>query len=627
MSTIVLNSEQRAAVEAPVGPLRVVAGPGSGKTRVLTQRLARFLREGIVPPHRALAVTFTVKATLEMKLRLRADLGTRSGPTQIRTLHSLALSLIRRDPKAAGAPEAFEIGPTAARVDVILEGVIDELRTEPGFPEDLLVPDEALLAIAQIKHRDPFRLIRESQDPNARFARKFDTALHATNTVTHDDLGIMALRALDRNPQLLASAQARYGAVFVDEYQDINQTQFELIRRIASHKVLTVVGDDDQCIYSWRGANPNFLRTFPEDFPGGRTLFLTRNYRCPATVVDASSSVVANNTSRMPKQLLATKPTGPKIRVRRFAALGDELNAVVDDVERLLTLGVLPNDIGVLSRNNDLVQGVVVQMRSRGLPVQGRNPLRTTQGASIMNLVKSVLDGPGDPYFQAAVNVGRRRLRKSQFRKLAPEAPVSPNDVEGVLRAWVQTAEQSDQVAREVSRFINMLDVARQNVEGATAQALLEELFERVGVWEDRRIDPEEDDLTAAAHLVLEVARMQGGRTGANALREVASELQELRQFDEALGDAVSVLTVHRAKGLEFAQLYVLGVQGDIFPNMKFAETKLALMEEERRLFYVALTRAKEVVTLSNHSMNNSQRGKVSDGFIIEIPKSLLEES
>lgn len=605
----------------------MVAGPGSGKTRVLTQRLARFIREGVVPPHRTLAVTFTVKATHEMKQRLRADLGSQARGAEVRTLHSLALSIVLRDPKAAGAPSSFEIGPTATRMDVIIEEVLDDLIAgDFDMPPHLLAPQNALGAIRDLKHSNPFLLIRGAPDPEVRLARAFDSALHATNTVTFDDLGVMALRALDRSPGLLRSVQARHRAVFVDEYQDINRTQFELLRRVAAHRVLTVVGDDDQCIYGWRGADPDFLRSFPEDFPGATTVFLRLNHRSPGNVVEAASSVVGNNMARIPKVLRSAKPGGARIRVRRWPTLDDELSAVVDEVGWLIARGTAPSDVGVLARNNDLVQSIVVRLRARGIPVRSENPLRTTEGAAILDVLKTVLHGPGDVHFQVAVNVGSRRLRKSKFRELTLGRAVGPSEVEELLREWVtDAAAEVDDSARATRRLLSALDGARATVDTTSPVEILETLFERLGIWKHPVSSPRAERVTAAARLALEVSRYSDTGDYRVGFEQVVAELQELRHANEDTGDTLSVTTVHRAKGLEFTHVFLLGVQNDIFPVLHYAEQDVALLEEERRLFYVALTRPKKTLAISNHGVTPSETGRFGEKFVGEIPDELVE--
>lgn len=622
-----LTAEQRLAVDAGVGALRIVAGPGSGKTRVLTQRIQRFIEEGLCPSHRILAVTFSVKATHEMRRRLRASAGERANAVVIRTLHALALGIVKGAPRLAGAPEAFELGIPDARRDFLLEEVLDELRRDPAFPPNLHTPELAVQQIARLKHSDPFKLLRgDRSDPVVRLTLAFDERLWRCNVVSFDDLGVMALRALERDAGLLESLQNRYRAVFVDEYQDIDRTQYEIVRRIGAHGAVTVVGDDDQCIYSWRGADPSFLGNFDKEFPEAATVHLSTNHRCPRLVVEAANAVVSQNNVRIPKPLGASKPPGPPIAVARLPTLDHELTHVVSVVADLLNSGVEPREVAVLSRNNDLLQAFLVRMRSLGLPVAGENPLRNTQGTSLLHLVRSVAEGPGDPYFQGAVNIGRRRMTKSTFRTIGGDTPPGGSDVEHILRAWLAAEGRDDPSWPALAAFIEAVAAARHQRADKPPYDVLSEVFDKLELPREPTGNPHLDELEAAVRLALEIARQRGSAMGADAFAEVAAEMEEIRQSGGDDESGVNALTVHRSKGLEFDHVIVMGVQGDIFPNYRFASAGSPFMEEERRLFYVALTRAKTSLLLTNHARNGLARAQSEDewdGFISELPQHL----
>jgi DNA helicase-2/ATP-dependent DNA helicase PcrA len=619
-----LTEEQRRAVDAPAGPLRIVAGPGSGKTRVVTQRIARFVETGRFRPHEILAVTFTVKATHEMRQRLTAALGSSAGAISVRTLHSLALAIIRRAPQVAGAPPAWEIGLTQERASALLDDVLDAFEHDSTFPRALLDSATAEREIARLKHCEPDLVLGEDRgEPALRLLREWDRRLHGAGVLTFDDLGIMALRVLDKSQTTRSAVEARYRAVFVDEYQDINRTQLELIRRVSTHGNVTVVGDDDQCIYAWRGSDPSFLRTFSEERPRSLTVRLSTNFRCPGPVVTAASAVIERNRHRLRKDLRAHTTEGPKITVRRYATVDAEIEAAVGQVAEHLQAEVPPGEVGVLSRNNDLLQSFIVRMRSEGLPVQGENPLRTTGGSAILSLLRTVLDGPGDPHLQRAVNIGRRRIRKSAFRRLAGGESLRPEDVEGVLATW--TEAQPTEANEPIRRFLTAVATARRAAILVPPSEVLSSLFDQL---ELPRVlsGPRADGLDGAIALVLEVASQHAGDDG---LSMLVAELEELRRGDESFDEAVSALTVHRAKGLEFQHVILLGVQGDTFPNFRFAETDPKLMEEERRLFYVALTRTKSTLLVSNHALYAAGpvEGPRRDGFIMELPSETVAKS
>lgn len=608
--------------------MRIVAGPGSGKTRVLTERIRFFVERGLFSPQHILAVTFTVKATQEMRARLSSTLGGRAGALTIRTLHSLALAIVRSAPRRAGAPRQFDVGIAPARLESMLGDVLDDLAADPDFPSALLDPSAAQQAIARIKHSAPERLLdsRYATDPEVRLIRALDHRVHSSEAVSFDDLGIMALRAITVDRSLAATVRARYQAVFVDEYQDINKTQLELIRKITSHGIITVVGDDDQCVYTWRGSDPSFLREFSEDHVASLTQFLSVNFRCPLAVVEAANSVIARNNDRIPKRLSPAKAGGTPIHVRRYSTREAELDAATTEIAALIQRGVSPSVIGVLARNNDLLQAFILRMRSEGLPVQGPNPLRSTGGTALLSLLRTVSDGPNGPHFGNAVNIGRRRIRKSVFRAITGASAPEPREIEAILRSWTEAAPR-DALKAPVLEFIGSVGSARRDLGVVPPESLLSALYDRLELPRSPLRTPRPDGLEAAVALSLEVARQRGSAASPEAFEDVVMELEELRRADQGFEDAVSALTVHRAKGLEFENVFVLGVQGDTFPNLHFAEADPGLMEEERRLFYVALTRTKSALVLSNHALLSAgaRRGPDRDGFLLELPHHLVK--
>ena len=624
---MVLTDEQRRAVEAPPGPVRIVAGPGSGKTRVLTERIRFFVERGLFSARHILAVTFTVKATHEMRARLNSTLGGRAGALTIRTLHSLALSIVRSAPRRAGAPSQFDVGIAPARLESMLGDVLDGFAADPDFPQVLLDPSTAQQVIARLKHSAPERLLdsRYATEPEVRLVRAVDDRVHAAEVVTFDDLGVMALRAMTADRALAAAVRARYQAVFVDEYQDINKTQLELIRQLMRHGVITVVGDDDQCVYTWRGSDPSFLREFSADHGASMTQFLSVNFRCPSAVVEAANSVIARNSDRIPKSLSPARTDGSRLQVRRYATREAELDAATTEIAALIQRGVSPSVIGVLCRNNDLLQAFVLRMRSEGLPVQGPNPLRSTGGTALMSLLRAVSDGPGGPHFGNAINIGRRRIRKSVFRAIPVSSAPEPREIEAILRSWAE-ATPRDELKTPVLHFLASVGSARRDQAAMPPESVLSALYDRLELPRLPLRTPRPDGLEAAVALSIEVARQRGPTASPQAFQDVVMELEELRRADEGLEDAVNALTVHRAKGLEFENVLVLGVQGDTFPNLHFAEGDRELMEEERRLFYVALTRTKSAIVLSNHALLSAgtRQGPDKDGFLLELPPHVV---
>jgi len=554
----------------------------------------------------------------------------RAKKISVKTLHALALSIVKHDPEGAGLPRLFELGISGRRRESLLEKALDSLRGTRDMPRQLLEPEKAWSAITHLKHSEPGRLIEEDGSPEVELCRTFDTLVRKEHAVLFDDLGVAALRLIRARPEFLELLQRRHRAVFVDEFQDVDSTQFQLLEELAARRpVLTVVGDDDQCIYTWRGADPSFLRSFETRFEGAQTAFLRHNHRSTRTVVEAARAVIDHNQVRIQKPLITANSEGDqRIRVWRLGGIQDEVARVVDAVSRLLQRGVSPGDVAVLARNNDMVQAFVMEMRTEGLPVHADNPFRSSAGVNLLNLMRTVAEGPGDMHFQACVNLGRRRVRKSIFRTIARGVAMRPESVEATLRDWATNpGEKDDPSLKSITDFLGAVDQARKAVLDATPLQILERLVDSIELPRTATGVTEHDALHSAVALALEIARRQGPATGLESWRNAISELDELRQDNDSLDDAVSALTVHKSKGLEFKHVFMMGVQGDKFPNLKFAEMDPTSMEEERRLFYVGLTRAKHSLTISNHALYGAgnRKGVDKDGFISEIPNHLLD--
>ncbi|GEM_PF-1674017 len=624
---IALHPVQEEAVRAPSGPLRIVAGPGSGKTRVLTERIRFFVEDGRCAPWEILAVTFTVKATHEMCARLKRSLEWRSSAISVQTLHSLALSIAKLSPAEAGLPRPYEIETPRTRKTALILKTVERLRRrDPEFPPFLLDPQNALDAITALKHREPLRLLEGEDSPEVELCRTFDDIVREAHILLFDDFSLAALRLLRSNPEIRDFCRRKYKAVFVDEFQDLDAAQFLLVKELAGlGESLTVVGDDDQCIFTWRGADPSYLRDFERLFEGTRTLHLPVNYRSSPAVVEAAAQVIAHNHDRIPKKQTAIRTEGrDRILVRRHASVDEEVAFVCREVARLLEAGTEPAEIGVLARNNDLVQSFRLEARTADIPIQAENPLSREPGRSVLHLLRRVLEGPRSSSFPSILNLGRSRMPFERIGSLSKADLLNPEDIEGFLRSWAEEGREDDPAARSLRTLFAALDRAGADLLSQPPLPVLEALFPALDLPETVCGDPERDRLQEACALVLEVARRHGGTAGPEAFAGVITEVEELSFGDGGLaGESVHVLTIHRAKGLEFDHVFMLGAQNGIFPHRKIEYDRL---EEERRLFYVGMTRARASLTLTNHrGVPHAPPDFEEDGFIAEIPKGLLE--
>ena len=623
------TSEQIAAIDSAPGPLRIVAGPGTGKTYALTERIRHFVEETSFEPGRILAVTFTVKAKDVMRRRLRDSLGARAGKITVRTLHSLALTITRRAPADAGLPIGFAIETSQRRQLELLLKTLDRLRLDPAFPRELLDPSTAERSIAHLKHSEPMRILDPDGSPEVRLCTEYDNRLRAHDVVTFDDLGVAALRVLRARPELLETLRLLHAAIFVDEFQDLNTTQFLLIRQLAeAHQIISVIGDDDQCVYAWRGADPDFLREFADYFPETRTLHLSANYRSTALLVQASQTLIDHNQIRIPKSMVsASSEAGARIRISRYDGAAQEVTRVLDQVAQLLERGIPAREVAVLARNNDLVQQFVVAARPRGVPLHAENPLRSSNGAKLLDLLRTVRDGPGDRFFQACVNLGERRLPPSEFRKRTVGLDVAPQDVEGILYRIAEDAPLEEPRIGALRRFLGTLQDARRSLESTSPRAVLEHLLDELRFPAPALGEAESGSVHDVVDVLRAVALQYSDEAGREPWAQFIGELEELSLDVFRTEEAVTVTTAHRSKGLEFDHVFILGVQGDKFPNFRFAAVDTTQLEEERRLFYVAMTRARKHLHVSNHALHACTDLPIGqrDGFIPEIPPDLME--
>ena len=605
-----LNPAQRAAVEHGEGPLLVVAGAGSGKTRVLTTRIARLIEVHEVPPHAILAVTFTNKAAGEMRERIGRLLGRDPSGMWIGTFHGIGARILRIHADRVGRTPEYTIYDEDDTLAVV-KRVMERLRISTKE----FAPKAVLAEISSAKNAlvEPPEYEALARTPTAKAAaqvyRDLEPTLRGANAVTFDDLLTLPVAILRAHPEIREHLARRFRHVLVDEYQDTNRAQYEFVRLIAGgHGNICVVGDDDQAIYGWRGADIRNILDFERDFPAATVVRLEENYRSTAPILDLANDVIARNEGRRGKTLRATRPGGEPVILLECADDRDEAEAVAEAVRQWQASRGSLRDCAVLYRTNSQSRAMEEAMRRAGLPYRLVGAVRFYDRREIKDLVawlRLIANPADDEAFRRALTAPKRGVGDTTVDLLADEA----------LRAGLPLLEAARRIeavpgVRPATRnaltdLVATVDRFRALAADASVDQLLVQLITAVGYDTAlrnegpeglERLDNVRELVTSAAEVIIE----DGGEVGLRPLDHFLQRATLVTGLDQ-LGpdaDAVTMMTVHTAKGLEYPMVCVSGLEDGLFPLSRAFDDP-ATLEEERRLFYVAITRAGERLMLS----------------------------
>ena len=635
-----LNAAQRDAVMHHEGPLLVLAGAGSGKTRVLTTRVARLIEHHGVPAREILAVTFTNKAAGEMRDRIARLLGAEPQGMWSGTFHAIGARLLRSGAACVGRTPGFTIYDEDDTL-----GVVRRIMERRGISPKQWTPKAIIAAISDAKNAlvPPAEYARLAAEPFARAAASvygdLEGVLRAANAVSFDDLLVLPVQILREQPDRLAAYQARFRHILVDEYQDTNRAQYEFIRLLgASHGNVVVVGDDDQSIYGWRGADIRNILDFEKDFPGAGIVRLEENYRSAPEILDIANVVISANTTRRGKTLRATRPAGERVTV--IAALDDrdEADAVAEEiVARRNTDGLTLRAFAVLYRTNAQSRPMEEAMRKRGLPYRLVGSVRFYDRREIRDLVsylKLIANPRDDEAFRRAVAVPRRGLGDTTIELLAERArtagvPMLEAATRADLLEGMRTAARA-----ALGEFAALVRSLGQRATGLAADELLGELVDAIrygdylkaeGPESADRLDNVRELITSAAETVAD----DGGEVGLTPLDHFLQRAMLIAGADalDPSADAVTMMTMHNAKGLEYPVVFITGLEDGLFPLARAFDDP-PLLEEERRLFYVGITRAERKLYLT-HAEQRRRNGELmmsrASSFLMAIPQTRLE--
>lgn len=630
-----LNPVQRQAVTHPSGPLLILAGAGSGKTRVLTYRIAHLIENCGVRPHQILAITFTNKAAREMQERLEALVPNTRG-MWVSTFHAACMRMLRRDGERLGLGKNFVIYDTSEQTALIKQCLKDLSINSERFKPSMV---HGLISRAKNNLESPEEYARYARDPIeekvASVYSFYQRKLLFNNAVDFDDLLYLTVELLQKHADVRAGYQEQFKHVLVDEYQDTNRAQHELVRILAAgHRNLMVVGDDDQSIYAFRGANLRNILDFEDDFPDATVIKLEQNYRSTQNILEAANAVVANNVGRKPKRLWTANTAGDPVQVLSANDERDEASQIADEIQLLHDQGRSYDEIAILYRTNAQSRVIEEAFLRRDIPYTMYRGIEFYKRREIKDIIAylRLLVNPADgTSFERIVNVPRRGIGATTLQRLNEYA-------EGHQVPLLLAAEQADKIsslgkapANKLKAFAQQVAEWRRMMDFLNVAELVETLLDQTGYKADLEADGNDPENLARLENLQEfvsVAKEFCLREPDSGLDTFLAGIELLSDADtQAEGEAVHMLTLHTAKGLEFPIVFLTGLEEGIFPHSRALADEDEL-EEERRLCYVGITRAKERLYLS-HAWQRLLFGRQSynlpSRFLEEIPEEVKQ--
>lgn len=629
-----LNDKQREAAMYTEGALLILAGAGSGKTSTMTRRIAYLVDEKGVSPYNILAVTFTNKAAREMEERVEEILGSNSR-MWIMTFHAACLRMLRMDGDRLGYTNSF-----AVYDPVDQKSIVKNLLKEYEIDEKKFTPNSILSNISKAKEQEigPREFEENAGDFRdetvAKVYRGYERILSRNNAMDFDDLILNAVRLLKENPDVLEKYQERFRYIMVDEYQDTNQLQYKLISLLAKkYGNICVVGDDDQCIYQWRGADIRNILNFEKEFPKAKVVKLEQNYRSTANILEAAHSVISNNKQRKRKKLWTDASQGEKIQYHRLESDYREAGYIAQEIGYMVQQGENYRDFAILYRTNAQSRNFEDSLAQRRIPYRVIGGLRYYDRMEIKDMIaymRLVANPMDDIAFDRVVNSPKRGIGKATMDKIKSVA----NYCEKSIFQYVESEAIADTLSGKASRGMNeFLEIIREyseEKENLRVSDIYEGLLIKSGylkALEDQRTaeaDGRIENLMEFKSVIYEFEN----RDSKLELDEFLEKLALLSDVDnhDSEANAVTLMTMHSAKGLEFPYVFMPGMEDGLFPSWRSRDS-ISQMEEERRLCYVGMTRAKRRLWMTS-AESRLLYGKVNatreSEFMREINPKLL---
>ena len=637
MDLVSLNNNQRAAVEAVNNPILIFAGAGSGKTRVLAYKIAYLLDQGIVVPEDLLAVTFTNKAAQVMRERVTRLIKEKHVPLNIGTFHSICARILRNDIKHLGFTSDFAIYDAADQV-----ALLKVVMADMGVPKNSIIPKTARNRISYYKnklitHDVAMKSARTIQDRTiVDIYKVYQKALKKNNALDFDDLLNYPLEIFENHPGILGKYRKKWKYILVDEYQDTNRAQFLLVKMLAEkHKQICVVGDDDQSIYGWRGADIRNILDFGKAFPNCEVFTLEENYRSTQQILTAATAVVENNEDRADKNLSAIHGEGENLGLIETHDEMEEADAVISALEKEIKINKRTfNDFAILYRTNAQSRALEDSFRRNGIPYKIVGGTRFYERKEVKNLLgylRLIVNLKDTISLRRVINFPPRGIGLKTVDKCVLQATKDKKELFDVLNNPEPINIRGKQ-GESLVKFHDLIKKYNDLLTKINASELVRALVDETEIlkYYKRQDTIEDQERYANVMEVLNSVDEFMERNPGSLLHDFLEEVSLLTDIDEWNEDEnhVTMMTVHSAKGLEFPVVFVTGLEDGLFP-LSGALSERNLMEEERRLFYVALTRAQQMVYLlyateRRRTGSDSWAGLVSR-FVREIPEEFLE--
>jgi len=646
-----LNPAQRDAVLHFEGPMLVLAGAGSGKTRVLTTRIAHLVDHHGVDPKHILAVTFTNKAAGEMRERIARLLGTEPVGMWCGTFHSVGARMLRTAAHLVGRTPSFTIYDEDDAIGVI-KRIMERLRisAKDHAPRAILdAISDAKNALVTVGEYEAM-----AKDPHSRAVapvyKELEGALRQANAVTFDDLLVLPVRILEEHVHVRAQYQDRFRFILVDEYQDTNRAQYRFVKLIGGeHANVMVVGDDDQSIYGWRGADIRNILDFERDFPQASIVRLEENYRSTPQILDLANVAISPNTERRGKTLRSTRPAGERATVVGAYDDRDEADYIVEEIAlrrgspagraagQSLGAGLTLRDFAILYRTNAQSRALEESLRRKGFAYRLVGAVRFYDRREIRDLMgylKLIANPNDDEAFRRAIAVPKRGIGDTSIDTLAAAAhaqrlPLLAASVRPDLVAGLRPAART-----ALAEFAALIGRLREEAREASVDELLRDLIDAIRYGEHLKTEPDaQDRMDNVRELVegaVEVVADDGGEVGLTPLDHFLQRATLVTGVDtmDSQADAVTMMTMHNAKGLEFPVVFIAGMEDGLFPLSRAFDDP-PMLEEERRLFYVGITRAEQKLYIT-HARSRRRNGEsmpsIPSSFLGVIPAGMLEE-
>jgi DNA helicase-2/ATP-dependent DNA helicase PcrA len=634
-----LNPPQKEAVCTLKGPLLVLAGAGSGKTRVITYRIARLIASGVAP-ERILAVTFTNKAAREMKHRAQGLLGKgkKSSP-EISTFHSLCVRILRRHIDRLGYPKQFAISDSGDQ-DSIARSALRDIRVG----HEKLRPSDLIWFIGKWKSQglNPAQALEAATNDKEQLAamayERYQSALKGSGAVDFDDLLSLTEELLDRFEDVRKAEQKRFQHLLIDEYQDTNGLQYRIVKKLASpHRNLCVVGDDDQSIYGWRGAEVSHILNFTKDWPEAKVVRLEDNYRSRQSILDLANRLILHNSDRHPKTLIASREGGEAPRFLRFGDETDEAESLVREIAELIkpdaAIRVPAGDVAILFRTNEQPRAFELELRRNKIPyvlVGGQSFYDRKEVRDILAYLKVIAHPNDEVSLLRIINTPARGIGAGAVQSMLERAVAAGAPIWQIVCSVESVDSLTAGVPARVHAFRQLIESYQHRLTEVPPSQMLRELLQRIDYRSElQRVYKNPGDVDARWSSIEELVNSLAlyetrskKATLAEFLAETALAGREDQRDEEEQknNNAISLMTMHSAKGLEFRHVYLVGMEEGLLPHQRSVIENRGV-DEERRLCYVGVTRAMDTLTLTL-CRQRMKWGKVQ----VSIPSRFLLE-